>query len=238
MKKAIIIGATSGIGRRLAQLLVKNQYIVGITGRRKELLDQLKLESPDSYYSKTLDVTDTVKSVIILNELVKEIGGLDLLIICSGTGDLNDRLDFEIEKRTIQTNVIGFTFISDWAFNYFQTQGEGHLVGISSIGGLRGSRQGPSYNASKAYQINYLEALRQKSAYLKLPIYITDIRPGFVDTAMAKGEGKFWVSTVDKAANQIMDAIKSKKNIAYVSKRWKFIAVVLKNIPNFLYDKM
>ena len=164
--------------------------------------------------------------------------GLDLLIISSGTGDLNHHLDFAVEKLTIDTNVLGFTCVADWAFNYFEKQKSGHLVGISSIAGLRGSRQAPSYNATKAYQINYFEGLRQKAKRLKMPIAITDIRPGFVDTGMAKGEGQFWVSNVDKASRQIFTAIANQRKVAYVSKRWRLIAMILKAIPRSLYDRM
>lgn len=238
MKRAIIIGATSGIGKGLAKMLADNNYVVGITGRRTKLLEELKSEKPNSYFIKTFDVTDIKKATKKLEELKIEIGGLDLLILSSGTGDLNDKLDFEIEKKTIDTNVLGFTCITNWAFNLFKKQKFGHLVAISSVGGLRGSRQAPAYNATKSYQMNYLEALRQKVNNLKEPIFVTDIRPGFVDTDMAKGEGQFWVASVDKATRQIFKAIKKKKKIIYVTKRWRIIAIILKRIPRPIYDRM
>jgi short-subunit dehydrogenase len=238
MKKAIIIGATSGIGKGLATLLVKNGYKVGITGRRSELLDELKRKNPDSFVRKAFDITETTSNVQKLEELASELGGLELLVISSGTGDLNEHLDFAIEKRTIDTNVLGFTCVADWAFKYFEQQKAGHLVAISSVGGLRGSRQAPSYNASKAFQINYLEALRQKATFLNIPIVVTDIRPGFVATDMAKGDGQFWVGTVEKASKQIFDAIRSKKPIVYVTRRWRFIAAILKRIPGILFFRM
>lgn len=238
MKKAIIVGATSGIGRELAKLLVSNGYTVGITGRRTELLDEIKKENPTAYAIKSLDVTEAKGTIEKLEELIIEIGGMDLLILSSGTGDVNEHLDFEIEKRTIDTNVTGFTRIVDWAFNYFERQKHGHLVAISSVGGLRGSRQAPAYNATKAYQINYLESLRQKASKLKTPIFITDIRPGLVDTAMAKGEGLFWVMPLNKATNQIFRAIKRKRKVAYVTKRWRIVAFISKHLPMFIYDKM
>ena len=226
MKKAIVVGATSGIGKGLAKLLVDNDYKVGITGRRIELLETLKSENPDSYFVKTFDIIHTNISVEKLEELTTELGGLDLLIICSGTGEINNKLDFEIEKCTILTNVLGFTNIADWAFHYFERQNFGHLVAISSIGGLRGNRQSPSYNATKAYQINYMEGLRQKTKKLKQQISITDIRPGLVDTEMAKGDGLFWVMPVEKTVRQIFRAIKKKRKIAYVTK------------PGPIYDRM
>ena len=206
MKKAIIIGASSGIGKGLAKLLVENDYKVGITGRRTELLNELKQIKPNSFFVKTFDATDTKTSIEKLEELISELGGLDLLILSSGTGELNENLDFEIERKIIDLNVTGFTNIVDRAYRYFEKQGFGHLVAISSIAGIRGSRQAPAYNATKAYQINYLEGLRQKSIKTKKPIYVTDIRPGLVDTKMAKGEGLFWVMPVKKKLFMLLNA--------------------------------
>jgi short-subunit dehydrogenase len=238
MKKAIVVGATSGIGRGIARLLAANDYKVGITGRRTSLLEELKSENSESYCIKSFDVMDTERIPDSLSELTEELGGLDLLIISSGTGDRIDYLDFEIEKRTIDTNVSGFTAVADWAFNYFREQKFGHLANISSISGLRGNRYAPAYGASKAFQINYFQGLRQKVAKLKYNIFITDIRPGFVDTAMAKGDGIFWVSSVEKASRQIFNALKAKRRVVYITKRWRLIAVLIKIFPNWIYEKM
>lgn len=237
MKKAIIIGATSGIGNELAKVLVQNGYMVGITGRRKTELQELKKSHIENYEISSFDCT-TESNSEKLSELTEQIGGLDLLILSSGTGDLNEGLDFKIENKTNLLNVNAFTEIADWAFNYFDKQKKGHLVAISSIAGIRGSRMAPAYNASKAYQINYLEGLRQKATKSKKSIYVTDIRPGFVDTDMAKGEGQFWVATKEKAAKQIFEIIKKKKGIGYVTKRWWIIAKLLRLIPNGVYKKM
>ncbi|MDR1270510.1 MAG: SDR family NAD(P)-dependent oxidoreductase [Planctomycetaceae bacterium] len=234
IKNAIIIGATSGIGRALAGLLINDNYKVGIMGRRTKLLEELKLENPEQYFIKTLDITEIDKITEKIEELVKELGGLDLLIISSGTGEINKTLDFEKEKKTIDTNVTGFTCVADWTFNFFKKQKYGHLVIISSIGGLRGNWAAPSYNATKAYQINYTEGLRQKATKMKEQVFVTDIRPGLVDTDMAKGEGLFWVMNVEKVARQIYNAIKKKKKVQYVTKRWYFIAMILKLISNIM----
>jgi short-subunit dehydrogenase len=238
MKKAIVIGATSGIGKALADLLVENGYFVGITGRRVNLLEEIKTTKPNSFFIKPFDIRETQNTSQYLNDLTRELGGLDVLIISSGTGDLNEKLDFEIEKRTNDNNVTGFTAIADWAFNYFKEQKHGQLVAISSIAGLRGNYLAPSYSASKAYQINYLESLRIKASKLKLPIFITDIRPGFVNTEMAKGDGLFWVAPVEKASIQIYNAIIKKKKIAYITKCWGMLAWIMKSLPNWVIEKM
>lgn len=238
MKKAIIIGASSGIGKELAELLTANNYKVGITGRRTELLDELKKTNPNSFLIKTFDVTDTRTSVEKLDELISELGGLDLLILSSGSGDLNETLDFEIERKVIDLNVTGFTNIIDYTFKYFEKQEFGHLVAITSVAGIRGSREAPSYNATKSYQINYLEGLRQKAKKIKKPIFVTDIRPGLIDTDMAKGEGLFWVMPVKKATKQIFKGINNRSKVVYVTKRWGFIGRLLKIIPRFIYDRL
>ena len=237
MKKAIIVGASSGIGNELAKILVENGYEVGITGRRKPELEKIRESRPESYVISSFDCT-TENNTEKLTDLTNKLGGLDLLILSSGTGDLNEKLNYEIENKTNLLNVNAFTEIVDWTFNYFQKQGKGHLVAISSIAGIRGSRIAPAYNASKAYQINYLEGLRQKATKTKKPIYVTDIRPGFVDTDMAKGEGQFWVATKEKAAQQIFTIIKRKKSVGYVTKRWRLIAEILKRLPSGIYRRM
>ncbi len=238
MKKAIIVGATSGIGKELAKILADNGYTVGITGRRTDLLEQLMSENPDKFIIRSFDISIPFENKIHLDSLANELKGLDLLVISSGTGSSNEELDFKIEKETIDTNVSGVTEIADWAFNYFRNQGSGHLAVISSIAGLRGGRFAPAYGASKAFQINYFEGLRQKAKKLKLQITITDIRPGFVDTAMAKSENKFWVSTTQKAARQIFSALKRKKKIAYITKRWILIAFIIKFLPKWIHERI
>lgn len=230
MKKAIIIGATSGIGKSLAEILVQESYAVGITGRREEILESIQAENPGKIFIKKMDVRDLSIVESICNELVHQIGGLDLLIISAGIGEANKDLNFDVENNVIKTNIQGFTCLADWGMNFFKKQGHGHLVNISSIAGIRGNGVAPSYNATKAYQINYLEGLRLNACKSHSNIHVTDIRPGYVDTPMAKGNGLFWVSSVEKAAKQIYVAIKRKKKVVYVTKRWRFISYLLKSL--------
>lgn len=154
------------------------------------------------------------------------------MIISAGIGHLNKNLDFSISDNVVKTNVSGFTCVANWSMNYFQKQGSGHLANISSIAGLLGNGIAPSYNATKAYQINYFNGLRKKVKKLKLRIHLTDIRPGFVDTAMVKGKGVFWIQPVDKATKQIYTAILKKKKRVYITKRWALIAFIIRLKPS------
>jgi len=172
-----------------------------------------------------------------IEELVSELGGLDLLVISSGIVNVNKELDFKLEKQTIDVNVLAFTLLTNWGFHYFEKQKSGHLVGITSLGGLKGWKDTPAYNASKAYEINYLEGLRNKAFYTHLPITVTEIRPGYVDTAMAVGSYQFWIQPAKKAALQIFKAIKRKKKVAYITKRWRIIGFFMKRVPVWLQER-
>ena len=236
MKNAVVIGATSGIGKELAKILVKNNYKVAITGRREEKLKELKNLHPDKYIIKKHDVIDYQSSETILNELVKEMGNIDLIIYSSGVGEPNYKLDWDKEVPTIETNVMAAVKVYGLAYKLFKKQGCGHLVGISSIASIRGNRHVPAYFASKAFQANYLESLWMKGKKSKANIIVTDIQPGFVDTKMAIGT-TFWMAPLEKASNQIYKAIKNKRKKAYITKRWALVAFVLKITPSSLISK-
>ena len=210
-KNIIIIGATSGIGRALFERYIVEGNSLGIVGRRTHLLDELQHQHPSNTYTATADITKQNEIEKAIYTLHTELGSFDLAIVCSGTGDLNPSLDYALERPTIDTNVTGWTFVLDSLYRIFELQGHGHLVAITSAGGLRGEPMAPAYSATKAYQINYMEALRKKAFKAGGKITVTDVRPGLVDTAMAKGEGLFWVMPVEKVANQIISAIRKKK---------------------------
>jgi short-subunit dehydrogenase len=238
MKKAIVIGASSGIGRELAGILSKNGYVVGVMARRIHLLNELRTETNNELLVKGIDVADAETAMQTLANFIKEMGGADLIVISAGTGEINDGLNWQLENETIRTNVTGFAALANVAIHHFMEKGSGHLVGISSIAALRGGRESPAYNASKAFESNYMEGLRQKITRLRLPITVTDIKPGFVKTAMAKGEGIFWAAPANKAAMQTYNAIKRKSSCAYITRRWRFIAWLLKAIPGRVYERL
>jgi short-subunit dehydrogenase len=236
-KKAVIMGASSGIGKELAKILSGNGYIVGLAARRINLLDELQKELPNKSFVKQIDVSKPQDAEIKFQEMITEMGGVDLVVISSGYGDLNYKLKWSIEKETIDVNVTGFALIAGISMRHFMERGSGHLVGISSIAALRGQGDGPSYAASKAFVSNYLEGLRHIAIKSGKLIYVTDVQPGFVKTPMSKGNNLFWISTAEKAANQIYHAIAKKKTHAYITKRWRLIAWLLKAAPDWIYYK-
>mgnify|MGYP000114910314 CR=1 FL=1 len=208
MKRAIVIGATSGIGRGLAECFAAQGYAVGLVGRRENLLKEIAQADPAAYRFAVADVTRPAETVAAL------------------------------EETAILTNVLGWTAVADWAYNRFERQGGGHLVIVSSVGGLRGGGAAPAYNASKAYQINYAEGLRQRFARLRIPVRVTDVRPGLTATAMARGEGLFWVMPVERVVGQILRAIRRRKAVVVVTRRWRLVAWILRRLPDRIYLNM
>jgi short-subunit dehydrogenase len=232
-QRAIITGASSGIGKALAEKLISEGYIVGITGRRLERLEAMRDKYPEQVHIMQMDVSKVDKARSQFDQLVEQMGGLDLCIVNAGIGRLNPEFALDPELETIEVNITGFVAILQRAADYFRSQGRGHIVGISSIAALLGNPGSPAYNASKAFVLNYLEgvyvALRRSN------ITVTDIRPGFVTSELTeKNKRMFWVAPAEKAAEQIYRAIKRKKRYAYITRRWRLIAWLIYLIPDWL----
>lgn len=236
MQKIIIIGATSGIGRELARLYAGAGHLVGATGRRQELLYSLQLEYPNNIVTECFDAAG-LGVTTHLQALTKKLGGLDMLIYNAGWGEPQETLDWEVDKATVDINVNGFLEAIHFGWRRFLGQGHGHLVTISSIASIRGNRLSPAYSASKGFQSIYFEGLYIKARKLKIPLYLTDVEPGFVDTKMAKGP-RFWVAPADKAARQIRNAIAKKRWRVYITHRWWIIAKLFKWIPAWIYHRI
>jgi short-subunit dehydrogenase len=236
-KRVIIIGATSGIGKALAGLYAKAGCIVGVTGRRKELLHELQQQYPTQIITACFDVQQS-DNITHLESLLQQTGGMDLLIYNAGFGDPSATLDWQIDKTTYETNVKGFIEIVHYAFNYFVQQGGGQIAATSSVAANRGNSLAPAYSASKAFMSVYMEGLHIKAKKMKVNVAVTDIQPGFLATKMAKGNKQFWVAPVDKAVRQIIQGIEKKKWRIYITRRWWLIAQIMKWAPAWLYHKV
>ena len=233
----MIVGASSGIGEALARRLADEGWSLGLAARRVERLaaivaDLAAAHPRQRFCLRAIDLVDQVAAIAAFEALVADLGGADLVVVSSGVGHENVALDWPPEAETVQVNVAGFTVIAVTAMRHFEGRGRGHLVGLSSLAALHGHGDAPAYGASKAYVSRYLQALRHRVAARRLSIVVTDIQAGFVDTAMAKGDGLFWVATADEAARQIAAAIRRKRPHAYVTRRWRLIAWLLRVLPD------
>ena len=237
IKRVVIVGATSGIGYEVAKELLKQGWKVGIAGRRKEELEALKETATDRIEMEVLDVTqpDAAEG---LHRLIDKLGGMDLFLLSSGIGFQNSSLDATIELNTTRTNVEGFTRMTTAAFDYFRSQGGGHLAVISSIAGTKGIGLAPAYSATKRYQNSYIQALAQLARLQKLPIYFTDIRPGFVATNLLKGRNYPMLMNQQRVGLSVVNALKRKKRIAIIDWRYAILVFFWKLIPGWLWERL
>jgi short-subunit dehydrogenase len=239
MKKAIIIGASSGIGREIALQLANVGFLVGIAARRENLLDELKREiGVERCLSQVIDISDVTRTIDAFRALYDRLGTVDFVYLVAGVGFANPNLEPDIEARTIQINCTGFALIASETIRRFFIQGTGHLIGITSVAAARPSCGAPAYGASKAFDSIYLEGMRYLVISKKLPIHVTEVRPGFVQTDMLKAHNPFWVTSPSVAARAIIRAAKKKRRIAYITPRWRIVWVLLRMLPESLYLRM
>ncbi len=232
-KRAIVIGASSGIGREVAQLLVKQGWTVGVAARRVELLEGI-----GAIATERIDVT-TSEATEALHRLIHKTGGMDLFFYASGIGKQNRELKEDIELATMQTNGLGFTRMIGEAYRYFVKQGSGHIAAITSIAGTKGLGPAPSYSATKAMQNVYLQALEQQARSRGLKIYFTDIRPGFVDTALLSGDFRYpMMLKPGKVAKEIVYAIKHKQYVRIIDWKYRILTAVWRRIPRWMWRKL
>lgn len=237
-KKAIIVGASSGIGREVAQLLIADGWLLGIAARREEPLLELKAMAPERVEVQAIDITKSDANEQLMS-LIGRLGGIDLYFHASGIGKQNRELDTEIELRTMETNAVGFTRMINTAFRYFAEQGKGHIAAITSIAGTKGLGPAPAYSATKALQATYLQALEQQAHQRGLNIRITDIRPGFVDTALLNDNFKYpMLMRPETVAQDIVRNIYRKRHIRIIDWRYRILTFIWQLIPNWIWRKI
>lgn len=240
MKKVLITGATSGIGEGLAREFINRGYLVSGVGRREERLEEIQKELGSNFIFQALDVTDHETAEKVYDQLIEEMGGLDIIILNAGVGRDKMMGKWEIDHQTIDVNVMAFAHGCHYIFfNHFLKQGYGQIVGISSLASHLAHHGATSYTASKHFISNYMTGYRQKVKRVDADITITDIRPGFVQSEMISEHINYpWMATTEKACMQIVNAIEKKKNRAYITKRWWLVALVARLIPEWLWDRI
>ena len=238
MKRAIIIGATSGIGLEAAKCLLQKGWRLGLAGRRQSALEEIRQLSPQQIEIQALDVREE-EAVLRLQSLIGRVGGMDLFLLSSGIGFQNPALNADIELNTARTNVEGFIRMVDTAFLYFKENGGGHLAVISSIAGTQGIGVAPAYSATKRFQNTYIDALEQLAHLQKLDIQFTDIRPGFVATDFLN-DGKRYpmLMRVDCVARQIVQALERKRRVVIIDGRYRLLVFFWRLIPRWLWKRL
>ena len=237
-KKAIIVGASSGIGLEVAKLLLADGWNLGVAARREEPLQNLKAVASERVEIMTIDVTKPDAGEKLL-ALIGQLGGMDLYFHASGIGKQNRTLEEPIELNTMETNAVGFTRMIGTAYRYFAQQGKGHIAAITSIAGTKGLGPAPAYSATKALQATYLQALEQQARQRGLDIRFTDIRPGFVDTALLNGTFNYpMLMKPETVARDIVSSIYRKRHVRVIDGRYRVLTFFWRLIPNWIWRRM
>ncbi len=236
-KKIIIIGATSGIGKALAEKYLKEGHTLGITGRREDLLKEIVARFPESCLFSAFDITEE-SAVQAFNSLARRLGSVDIVIVNSGVGNWNPKNEWEIDRITIETNVTGFARMSMTAFELFLKQGFGHLVGVSSVASYFGYGKAAAYNASKSFVSNYLSGLRHRAKLSKKKIYVTDIQPGFITTPLiANRKEVVGAISAEKMADIVVPKLEYHPKVLIVPFRWRFAVWLVKLLPDSIIQR-
>lgn len=232
MKRAIVIGASSGIGQEVAKLLISQGWTVGVAARRIE-----RMQGIGAVAVERIDVT-TGEATTALERLINKTGGMDLFFYASGIGKQNRELSEDIELATLETNGVGFTRMIGAAYRYFACHGGGHIAAITSIAGTKGLGPAPAYSATKALQNVYLQALEQQANSRRLNIRFTDIRPGFVDTDLLSGDFRYpLMLRPEKVAEEIVHAIKLRQHIRIIDWKYRLLTAFWRRVPRFAWRR-
>ena len=243
-RRAIVVGASSGIGAEIARQLAADGCSVALLGRREadlaRLADAIGTSGRGRAIVRRHDVTqyDTVPA--LLQELTTELGGLDLLVYSSGIMSTpgEGEYDFVQDRAQIEVNLLGAMAWTSPVCALFEAQRSGTIVGISSIAGERGRRTFPGYATSKAAFTTWLEALRNKAS--RHGVNVVTVKPGFVDTPMTTAiERKPMVIPASKAAALILAAARRGGSPSvFVPAQWWLVAMILRHIPSFVFRKL
>lgn len=241
MKKIIVIGASSGIGKRVAADFARLGFDVGIAARSEAPLRKLRDRYPDRITYKVLDVTAD-DAADRFYDLIERVGGMDVLLLASGIGRINPQLDTASDIATVGTNVGGFVRIVNAAYRYFRDTAPdipGQIAVITSVAGTKGIGIAASYSASKRFQSTYIDALDQLAHQEHVNVRFTDIRPGFIRTPLLAAHKPFPLEmAIDYAAPRIELAILQRKRIAVIDSRWKVVVALWKMIPRPVWTRI
>jgi NAD(P)-dependent dehydrogenase (short-subunit alcohol dehydrogenase family) len=238
--RAIVVGASSGIGAAIVRELVREGHRVAALARRGEELERLRAEcGAERVLARVHDVHRTAEVPELFEELVRALGGLDLLVYATGIMPRIGPLEFdsETDAEILAVNALGAMAWCNAAAEHFQAKRSGVIVGIGSIAGDRGRRGNPAYGASKAALAHYLEALRNRLS--DHGVRVCTIKPGYVETPMTAELGKLpGMVTAEAAARTIVRYARRGSGVRYVPLRWLGVSLVLRSIPSFVFRRL
>jgi NAD(P)-dependent dehydrogenase (short-subunit alcohol dehydrogenase family) len=243
-KRAIVVGASTGIGRAVAEALLARGATVAVLARRADLLPDIGTmdgQPNPALLPYTHDVRDTAAVPALFDEIVTRMGGLDILVYAAGVQPVVGPQEYptETDLTTVTVNLGGAIAWINLAAERFARAREGTIVGIGSVAGDRGRRGNPVYSATKSALDTYLESLRNRLAVLG--VTVLTVRPGFVETALLRQfpvPPFVPVATPSRAADDILAAAAADRRIAYIPGWWRYVMLVIRSIPDAIFERL
>ncbi|MFA6030864.1 MAG: SDR family oxidoreductase [Elusimicrobiota bacterium] len=226
-RTAVVVGASSGMGRGLSELLLAEGWTVGVCARRRERLEELRAAHGARAVPCVLDLARPDEARAALESLLDGLGGCSLFVIAAGHTAHDPELDWELEREELAVNVLGFTAAANLAWRRFVEAGGGHLAALTTVSVGRGDPEAPAYAASKTYMSLYLRGLRRRAKESGFPITVTEVRPAFVRTELSE-RIRPWgmvkvpprVTPLDEACRALRSGLSRGESVVYVPGWW------------------
>ena len=239
MKKVLIMGASSGIGLRVAEEFASRGVMVGMAARHTAPMAELQKKYPETVVYESIDVTRT-DAPDRMKKLITAMGGMDIYFHVAGIGYENLGLDPQREVDIIATNSGGFARMICCAYRYFRDNGlKGRIAAVTSVAGTNGIGRLSAYSASKKCAQTYLVALEQLANAENADVTFTDIRPGWIRTPLLRDDVAYPMEmTLDYAVPLIIRAIVRHPRVAVIDWKWNLLVALWRLLPNFLWTKV
>lgn len=243
MKKILIIGANSGIATAVARVLAKKGCALYLLGRNQEklqaLANDLLIRGAPQALTNTFEATDLDTHSDLLERVRTEFGDFDAALLAHGSlpEQVECQNDFDLTHAAYTTNMLSPIAFLTWLANYFESQKAGNLAVITSVAGDRGRQSNYIYGSAKGGLSVFLQGLRNR--LLAHGVTVTDIKPGFISTAMTKHlvQGPLFVSA-ESIAGGIVKAMGRGTPTAYLPRFWRLIMLPIKLLPEFLFNRL
>jgi short-subunit dehydrogenase len=242
--RAVVVGASSGIGEAMAHKLAQEGYKIALLARRREALDDICKDINQQFGKTTTvayqhDVTRYDEVPALFQQVLRDLKHIDVFVYVAGMMHKVgfSEYDFNKEKEMVEVNLLGGMAWLGQAATLFERMGRGYLVGISSVAADRGRVGNPAYNTAKAGLSTYLEALRNRLT--RSGVHVLTVKPGFVQTELLKNARvTFGVISPQKAANDIWRAIRKRRQVIYTPRWWRLIMLIIQHIPSFIFRRL
>lgn len=242
MKNIIIIGATSAMAEEVAKLYAMekaNLYLIARNSDKLAAIQQdLYVRGANTVTTDTFSANNFDTHKEMLDKAFESFKVIDVILIAHG--NLPDQVkcqhDVSITIDALNTNGLSVIALLTHAANKMELQKSGHIGVITSVAGDRGRQSNYVYGAAKGMISIFLQGLAQR--LYKSGVHVLDIKPGFVDTPMTAEFNKsiLWAKP-ESIALIIKRRIENKSQFSYVPSFWVLIMLIIKNIPNFIFNK-